>query len=43
MPELKTKTTHAHKKFHQTGAIQSRGLSQIKLQTKAYMYTNTID
>jgi len=43
MPKLKPKTTHAHKKFHQTWAVQSRGLSQRKLPTKAYMYTNTID
>jgi hypothetical protein len=43
MPKLKLKTAHAHKKFHQIGVVQSRGLSQIKLPTKAYMYTNTID
>jgi hypothetical protein len=43
MPKLKPKTTHAHKKFHQTEAVQSRGLSQRKLPTKAYIYTNTID
>jgi len=43
MPKLKFKTTHAHKKFHQTGAVQSRGFNQRKLPTKAYIYTNTID
>jgi hypothetical protein len=25
MPKLKPKTTHAHKKFHQTGVVQNRG------------------
>jgi len=29
MPKLKPKTTHAQKKFHQIGVVQSRGLSQI--------------
>jgi len=43
MPKLKSKTTHAHKKFHQTRAVQSIDLSQRKLPTKAYIYTNTID
>jgi hypothetical protein len=43
MPKLKPKTTHGHKKFHQTEAVQSRGLSQRKLPTKVYIYTNTID
>jgi hypothetical protein len=43
MSKLKPKTTHAHKKFHQTGAVQSRGMSQRKLPTKAYIYTNTVD
>jgi hypothetical protein len=28
---------------HQIRAVQSRGLSQRKLPTKAYIYTNTID
>jgi hypothetical protein len=33
MPKLKPNTTHAHKKFHQTEAVQSRSLSQRKLPT----------
>jgi hypothetical protein len=43
MPKLKPNTTHAHKKFHQTGAVQSRGLREPKKITNKSIYVCKYD